>query len=29
MVETLQQILPGFLIPYLDMAMQLGQSLFG
>ena len=29
MVETLQQILPGFLIPYLDMAMQMGQSLFG
>ncbi len=29
MVETLQQILPGFLIPYLEMALQLGQSIFG
>ena len=29
MVETLQQLLPGFLIPYLDQAMQLGQGFFG
>ena len=29
MVETLQQLLPGFLIPYLDQAMQLGQNIFG
>lgn len=29
MVETLQQLLPGFLIPYLNMAMQLGQDTFG
>ena len=29
MVETLQQLLPGFLIPYLDQVMQLGQGFFG
>ena len=29
MVETLQQLLPGFLIPYFNMAMQLGQDFFG
>ena len=29
MVETLQQLLPGFLIPYFEMVMQLGQSVFG
>jgi NADH-quinone oxidoreductase subunit H len=29
MVETLQQLLPGFLIPYLNMGMQLGQDVFG
>ena len=27
MVETLQQLLPGFLIPYLNMGMDLGQNL--
>ena len=29
MVETLQQLLPGFLIPWLDQGIQLGQSFFG
>jgi len=29
MVETLQQLLPGFMIPYLDWVLQLGQDLFG
>lgn len=29
MVDALQQLLPGFLIPYLDMLMQLGQDFFG
>ena len=29
MVETLQQLLPGFLIPYFDWLMQLGESFFG
>ena len=29
MVETLQQLLPGFLIPYFNGVMQLGQEVFG
>ena len=29
MVETLQQLLPGFLLPYLDGLLQLGQDTFG
>ena len=29
MVETLQQLLPGFLIPPLNSLMQLGQNTFG
>ena len=29
MVETLQQLLPGFLIPYFNGLMQFGQELFG
>ena len=29
MVETLQQLLPAFLMPYLDWALQLGQDFFG
>ncbi|SDH90541.1 NADH-quinone oxidoreductase subunit H [Propionivibrio dicarboxylicus] len=29
MVETLQQLLPGFLLPYLDQALQLGAGYFG
>ena len=29
MVETLQQLLPGFVMPYLNWALQLGQSFFG
>ena len=29
MVETLQQLLPGFLIPYFNAMMQLGQDTFG
>ena len=29
MVETLHQLLPGFLIPYLDWLMQFGQDTFG
>ena len=29
MVETLQQLLPGFLIPHLNWLMQLGQDTFG
>ncbi len=29
MVETLQQLLPGFLIPHFNWAMQLGQGIFG
>ena len=29
MVETLQQLLPGFLLPYLDLLMQFGQDTFG
>ena len=29
MVDALQQLLPGFLIPYLDWLMQLGQDFFG
>ena len=29
MVETLQQLLPGFLIPYFNGLMQFGQEVFG
>ena len=29
MVETLQQLLPGFVLPYFDWLMQQGQGLFG
>jgi NADH-quinone oxidoreductase subunit H len=29
MVETMHQLLPGFLIPHFDWAMQLGQDFFG
>lgn len=29
MVETLQQLLPAFLMPYLNWALQLGQDIFG
>jgi NADH-quinone oxidoreductase subunit H len=29
MVETLQQLLPGFVMPWVDWAMQFGESIFG
>ena len=29
MFETLQQLLPGFMVPYLDLLLQLGQDVFG
>ena len=29
MIETLQQLLPGFLIPFFNGVMQLGQGIFG
>ena len=29
MLETLQQLLPAFMLPYLDWFMQFGQGIFG